>query len=184
VASSLIFLAPWGNGLKRPFSLLECPAHAGASHRQTIHSERVAILEEQQDDISGQEIKQLLLDLMQYAGQERVARPALELEIGDIVTRTSVEPAGIDLYLCVTATLPPCDAPVTASLAPPAALADTLPGSCDFLWHADEGRYVLVRKISLRALTDERGVMDEILVTADLAAQCFDEIRPEPPRRR
>lgn len=183
MASSLIYTAHREDGLKGPFSLLEWPHHAGAPHRQTSHSDRVTILQEQQDDISGQEVRQLLLDLMQYCGQERAARPVLELEIGEILTRTSVEPAGIDLYLSVTATLPPCDAPVIASMSAPAALSQTAPGTCDFLWHADEGRYVLVRKIALHTLTDERAVMDEILVTADLAAQCLDEIRPQPPRR-
>ncbi|MCA1325674.1 hypothetical protein [Herbaspirillum sp. alder98] len=141
-------------------------------------------MQDEQDDISGQEVKQLLLDLMRYSGQQAAARPALELQIGDILTRTSVEPAGIDLYLSVTGLLPPCDAPMTASMAPLAALSDERPDSCDFLWHADEGRYVLVRKIALRSLTDERGVMDEILNTADLATRCFDEIRPKSPPRR
>ncbi len=184
MASSLIYQAHCGNGLRRPFSLLEWSTHSGAPHRERSHSARGAILQEQDDNISGQEVRQLLLDLMQYAGQRSAVHPVLELEIDGIVTRTLVEPAGIDLYLCVTATLPPCDAPVTAAMAAPAALADTSPDSCDFLWHADEGRYVLVRKIPLRRLTDERSVMDEILFTADLAAQCFDEIQPEPPRRR
>jgi len=183
VASSLIYTARWEDGLKGPFSLLEWPHHAGAQHRQTSHSDRVTILQEQQDDISGQEVKQLLLDLMQYCGQGGARRPALELELGEILTRTSVEPAGIDHYLSVTAILPPCEAPVTASMTAPSTLDDTAPGSCDFLWHADEGRYVLVRKIALHTLTDERAVMDEILVTADLAAQCLDEIRPTPSRR-
>jgi len=133
-------------------------------------------VDQQHDDISGQEVKQLLLDLMQYCDQQTAARPALELQIGEIFTRTSVEPAGVDLYLCVTATLPPVGAPATALLTPPAALEAAPINSLDFLWHADEGRYVLVRKVPLRMLTDERSVMDEILATADLAASCAQEI--------
>ena len=67
-------------------------------------------------------------------------------------------------------------APATALLTPPTALEAAPINSIDFLWHADEGRYVLVRKVPLRLLTDERSVMDEILATADLAASCAQEI--------
>ncbi|MBP0597326.1 hypothetical protein J8I26_04370 [Herbaspirillum sp. LeCh32-8] len=169
---SLLYGAHGENGLKRPFSLIKWPALANAI------ATRTATLDQHHDDISGQEVKQLLLDLMRHCGQETATRPALELQLGEIVTRTSVEPAGADLYLCVTATLPPADAPAAAAalLSLPAALDKVAAGSCDFLWHADEGRYVLVRKVPLRLLTDERSVMDEILVTADLATECAREI--------
>lgn len=138
---------------------------------------REAMLEDDMpDDITGQEIKQLLCDLMTLSGQEAAARPALELLIGDILTRTSVEPAGQDLYLCVTGLLPPCQ----VQTSPSAILASTLDqgerSGFELLWHADHGRYIVVRKIALRQLTDERSVMDEILNTADLAQRCALEI--------
>lgn len=128
------------------------------------------------DDITGQEIKQLLFDLMALSGQEAAARPALELLIGDILTRTSVEPEGQDLYLCVTGLLPPC----RTHTAPAAVLASALDEAervgVDLLWHADRGRYIVVRRIALRRLADERAVMDGILDTADMAQRCAAEI--------
>lgn len=139
--------------------------------------DREAILEDYApDDITGQEIKQLLLDLMNLSGQEAAARPALELLIGDILTRTSVEPAGLDLYLCVTGLLPASGAGLPPSAVLPSALADGERAGFELLWHADFGRYIVVRKIALRALTDERSVLDEILNTADLAQRCLQEI--------
>ncbi len=95
----------------------------------------------------------------------------MELLIGDILTRTSVEPAGLDLYLCVTGLLPPCECTL-----PPSALAGRERAGYELLWHADQGRYIVVRRIPLRMLSGERGVMDEILNTADLAQGCLREI--------
>lgn len=127
------------------------------------------------DEITGQEIKQLLCDLMALSGQEGAARPALELQLGDILTRTSVEPEGEDLYLCVTGLLPP-GAPQAFPVALlRAALDEEERAGCELLWHADHGRCILVRKIALRTFTDERSVMDAILDTADLAQRCFVE---------
>lgn len=139
--------------------------------------DRDAIVEDYApDDITGQEIKHLLLDLMNLSGQEVAARPALELLIGDILTRTSVEPAGLDLYLCVTGLLPPGEPGLPPSAVLPATLADNERADFELLWHADHGRYIVVRKIPLRSLTDERSVMDEILNTADLALRCQQEL--------
>jgi len=123
------------------------------------------------DDMTGQGVKDLLADLANLSGQEAAERPALELLIGDILTRTSVEPAGLDLYLCVTGLLPPCEISL-----PPSALARSERDGYELLWHADYGRYIVVRKIPLRTLEGERGVMDEILNTADLAQGCLREI--------
>lgn len=133
---------------------------------------REAILEEDRsDNIGGLEVKRLLADLAHLSGQDAAARPVLELLIGDILTRASVEPAGLDLYLCVTGLLPPCDGGLPLS-----ALADRRHAGFELLWHADHGRYVVVRKIPLRSLTDERSVMDELLNTADLARDCLKEL--------
>jgi hypothetical protein len=136
---------------------------------------REAMLEhEMPEDITGQEIKQLLCDLMEMSGQQAGARPALELLIGDILTRTSVEPEGQDLYLCVTGLLPPGK----GQPSPAALMTSTLGQNEGFelLWHADHGRYIVMRKIALTRLSDERSVMDEILDTADLAQRCADKI--------
>lgn len=128
------------------------------------------------DDITGQEVKGLLQDLMELAGQPAASRPALELEIRDILTCTSVEPEGEDLYLCVTGLLPACrtDLPTAALLG---LLGDGVHrAGFELLWDADRGRYIVVRKLPLRELSDERSVMDEILNTADIAQRCLQEL--------
>lgn len=127
--------------------------------------------EDRPDDMTGQGVKDLLADLANLSGQAAAERPALELLIGDILTCTSVEPAGLDLYLCVTGLLPPCECTL-----PPSALAGRERAGYELLWHADQGRYIVVRRIPLRMLSGERGVMDEILNTADLAQGCLREI--------
>jgi hypothetical protein len=40
----------------------------------------------------------------------------------------------------------------------------------EFLWDADEGRYVALRMVPIVSLPDERSVMDAILATSDLAS--------------
>ena len=128
------------------------------------------------DDITGQEIERLLGELSVLSGQEAAARPVLELLIGAILTRTSVEPEGEDLNLCVTGLLPATTAPVPPGAVVAAALDAHERAECELLWHADLGRHILVRKIALRLFTDARSVMDAILDTADLAQRCLDRI--------
>lgn len=127
------------------------------------------------EDITGQEIKRLLRDLAGLTGEEAALRPVLELLIGAILTRTSVEPEGEDLYLCVTGLLPP-GLPQSAAAAALAMLDEEELAHCELLWHADLGRHILVRKIALRHFSDERSVMDAVLDTADLARRCLDAL--------
>ncbi|WP_296555943.1 hypothetical protein [Pigmentiphaga sp.] len=143
--------------------------HNGLS--KPVFNEEAILEEDRPDTIGGYEVKSLLADLARLSGQQVQARPVLELLIGDILTRASVEPAGLDLYLCVTGLLPPCDGGLPLS-----ALADRQQAGFELLWHADHGRYVVVRKIPLRSLTDERSVMDELLNTAELAQGCLKEL--------
>lgn len=131
------------------------------------------------DDLTGAQVKQLLAELTTLTGDTVHARPVLELLIGEILTRTSVEPAGQDLYLSVTGLLPPCDALLPPHAVMPAELDEQERRGFELLWHADEGRYIVVRKIALRNLSDERSVMDEILNTADLAQRCQARIAGE-----
>lgn len=131
------------------------------------------------DELTGQEIKRFLGELTTLSGQAPAPRPVLELLLGDIFTSTSIEPEGQDLYLCVTGLLPPGVAPPCTTYALAALLAAALDeaerAGCELLWHADQGRCILVRKISLHTLADERSVMDAILDTADLAQRCLVE---------
>jgi len=138
---------------------------------RSLFNEEAILEEDRPDHIGGYEVKNLLADLARLSGEPVGARPVLELLIGDILTRASVEPAGLDLYLCVTGMLPPCDCGLPLS-----ALAGRRHADFELLWHADHGRYVVVRKIPLHSLTDERSVMDELLNTAGLAQDCLKEL--------
>ncbi|EJL88994.1 hypothetical protein PMI16_02142 [Herbaspirillum sp. CF444] len=134
-----------------------------------------------QPDMSVTAVNRLLQDLIALAGQQVDGPPALELQLGEVFTRSAVERGGVDHYLSVTALLPKCEQPHYLPLlhAPlDAAGADAgQAAAVDFLWHADEGRYIVVRKIPIRLLSDERSVMDAILATADIAGQYLEAVR-------
>ncbi|WP_231502449.1 hypothetical protein [Herbaspirillum sp. RV1423] len=122
-------------------------------------------------DISATAVDRLLSDLIEMTGQASISPRVLELQIGEIFTRTAVE-RGAEHFLSVTASLPKCEQPhyLPLPVMPPAATSQRL-SSVDFLWHADEGRYIVVRKIPLGCFSDERSVMDAILETADIAGE-------------
>jgi len=73
----------------------------------------------------------------------------------------------------VTASLPKCQPAHCQPLPATLALAPERLESVDVLWHADEGRYIVVRRISVRDFCDDRSVMDAILDTADIAANYY-----------
>lgn len=118
-------------------------------------------------------VSRLLQDLVLLAGQEdaRHALPVLELQLGEVFTITSLINVDGLAYLSITAILPKLRAleflpQVTLHSLTPTTLA------CDgeLLWHADQGRYVLVRQIALSSLADEPAVMDAIMDSSDQAA--------------
>jgi hypothetical protein len=121
----------------------------------------------------------LLRDLIELTGEQAGAVPVLELQLEDIVTRASALATGGDCLL-VTAWLPPCDgggyAPPASAAAPPAAEQEM-----EYLWHADEGRHIAMRRVPIKELPDERSVMDAILTTWDLAAEWLDARRGDMP---
>lgn len=102
-----------------------------------------------------------LRQMIELVDQEVGAIPVLELQFGDIFTRTSVE-TGENGYLLVTALLPKCDKSRYASVTPASLRDDT-----EFLWHSDKGRYIVMRRIAVQDLPDERSVMDAILTASD-----------------
>lgn len=125
-------------------------------------------------------INRLLRELMELSGQQAADAPVLELLIGEVLTRTSIAPEVADRCLSITALLPKSEQPhyVPRFFSP--AAADACPPSAEFLWHADEGRYIVVRKVPVAGLRDERGIMDAILATADIARDYFAAIGDQP----
>lgn len=119
-------------------------------------------------------MRRFLCELVEMTaqGDASAATPLLELQFGDVLTVTSLSTAHGAACLVVTAFLPRSQQAAyfpQSSLAP---AADSAAGSdCEFLWHADQGRHVAVRKIALADLPDERSAMDAIMDTADLAAR-------------
>jgi hypothetical protein len=105
-------------------------------------------------------ITALLRELIQLTGYDEGGVPVLELQFGDILTRTALHTLDKN-YLVVTAMLPKFGAgPYPA---PPGR-------DMEFLWHADEGRYIGLRLVPIGSLRDARSVMDAILAASDQAS--------------
>ncbi|WP_143133363.1 hypothetical protein [Pseudoduganella namucuonensis] len=117
------------------------------------------------------QLTRLLRELVELTGEEAGPVPMLELQFGDILTRTTVQ-ASDGNYLVITAMLPQCGE--EGYVAQASEVGSTLAAQgMEYLWHADEGRHIGVRRVPLTELTDERGVMDAILTTSDQAAAWF-----------
>ena len=111
-------------------------------------------------DGSPARIAALLRELIELTGLDEDGESVLELQFGDILTRTALHaPDGNDLV--ITARLPPCG---DGGYRPPHGQ------HMEFLWDADAGRYIGLRVVPIGSLADERGVLDAILATADMAA--------------
>ena len=148
------------------------------SHRPT----KASILQRDPADTSGvldgstEDLNRFLQDLVEMTGQSEEMHdvPVLELQFGDIATVTSVSTVGIYPCLSVTALLPRQKQSEYRPLSSaPISMPDALLRQYEFLWHADDGRYVVVRRVAIEDLTDERSVMDAILDTSDQAAKWF-----------
>jgi hypothetical protein len=113
-------------------------------------------------------ITALLRELVELTGHDAGDVPVLELQFGDILTRTALHALDKN-YLLITAILPrhgdsgPGWAPSGAGPAPHGQ-------DMEFLWHADDGHYIGLRMVPIGSLPDERSVMDAILAASDQAA--------------
>ena len=117
------------------------------------------------------QVTRVLRELIELTGEPAQDVPVLELQLGDILTRTTVQAADGD-YLLITALLPKRRGSAYAAQASEA-LAEQAAQGMEYLWHADEGRHIGVRRVPLAQLTDERSLMDAILATSDQAAAWF-----------
>lgn len=113
------------------------------------------------------QLTHFLRELIAMTGQTAADVPVLELQLDDITTRTTVQAADGN-FLLISALLPKSSG-AGYSTEPGAQATHNI----EYLWHADEGRYIGVRKVPIAHLPDERSVMDAILTTSDRAAAWF-----------
>jgi hypothetical protein len=119
-----------------------------------------------------------LRELAALAGQGGTHIPILELQFGDIETRTTVERIGKSEFLTVTALLPRSECPPYLSPKPAALLPTGVPQqAATILWDKEELRYIATRRVPVSDLPDERSVMDAILQTSDEAIGWFALLR-------
>lgn len=117
-------------------------------------------------------VERFLREMSGLAGQDGESGdpPVLELRFGEVLTLSSVIADAVAPGLGITAFLPRRSQPDYGSMGSlQSAMQDSLVGETDLLWHAEEGCYVLTRKVLLTDLPDERSVLDAILDTADKA---------------
>ncbi|WP_136416927.1 MULTISPECIES: hypothetical protein [Oxalobacteraceae] len=117
-------------------------------------------------------VERFLREMSGLAGQDSESRvtPVLELRFGDVLTLSSVIADTAAPGLGITAFLPRRSQPDYGSMtSAQSAMQLSFAGETELLWHAEEGRYVLTRKILLTDFPDERSVLDAILDTADKA---------------
>ena len=121
-------------------------------------------------------ITALLRELIEMTGNDAGGVPVLELQFGNILTRTTLHALDRNALL-ITAILPTCSDRGPVCL--PAGAYPALHGQdMEFLWHADDGRYIGLRMVPIGSLPDERSVMDAILEAADQASAWMEARRP------
>lgn len=110
-------------------------------------------------------------ELVALAGQDDAAEtPVLELQIADVVSRTTVEMTDGIEYLVVAASLPVSEqSPYLPARTDETYLGEVRPQGATISWNADAGCYVATRRTRTRDLQDDRSVMDTILLTVDEA---------------
>lgn len=123
-----------------------------------------------------EKMHQFLEEMVELTGQIDNTRstPVLELQFGDIQTITSMSENGKTPCLSITALLPRSnETPKVMQGTNQCSAPEILAKNRDMLWDADEGRYVMVRKIPIADLPDGRSVLDTILDTFDQATDWF-----------
>lgn len=113
---------------------------------------------------------QLLRELAEITAQDDSdhTAPVLELQFGDIETRTTLLNNNGMQCLSIIALLPRSGR-VNYSSRLHTPLSNTVASAEDMelLWHADEGRYILLRHMPISDFADDISVLDAILDTAD-----------------
>ena len=116
-------------------------------------------------------VREFLREMVVLTGQDDgSAAPVLELQIGEVVSTTTIEVIDGTEYLTVTAWLPVSEQSRYLPARTEGFSADEVPPqAATILWNAECRRYVATRRIRTRDLHDDRSVMDAILLTVDEA---------------
>jgi len=116
-------------------------------------------------------VKEFLREMVALTGQDDAAEtPVLELQIGEVVSTTTVEMIDGAEYLTVTAWLPvSAKSPYLPARTAEFSADEVPPQAATILWNADCQRYVATRRTRTKDLHDDRSVMDAILLTVDEA---------------
>lgn len=129
-------------------------------------------------DGSAAGMKRLLQELVELAGQVNdVQTPVLELQFGDVLTKTTVSVSRGIQCLSVIALLPRTEK--LNHLSPSSRLLASSPTSereTELLWHADEGRYVVVCNTPISDLPEDVSVLDTILDTSEQARAWYSVV--------
>jgi hypothetical protein len=121
-------------------------------------------------DGSAASMHRLLGELVSLAGQadESHTAPVLELQFGDLITRTSIRQRDDVDYVVVVVELPKLDnAALMTGASSASGIFQADEGDAEMLWHAEKGRHVVVRHIPVAVFPDEASVFDAIMDSAD-----------------
>lgn len=128
-------------------------------------------------------VKDFLCELTELAGQNDDAdNPVLELQIGEVVSKTHVELVDGVEYLVVDAALPCSERRAHLAAGNSAQAEEGHAPRSGIAWDEDAGRYRVTRRMRTRDLRDDRSVMDAILTTVDDAVGWLDLLRKVPRR--
>jgi hypothetical protein len=120
----------------------------------------------------------LLQELVDLAGQhdDLAAAPVLELQFGDVVTRTTL--AVNDGVQCLSVV---AELPMTKHIGQPPQSSRPLPSSTtqqrtEVMWHAGAGRYIIVSTTPISELPKDTSVLDTILDTSEYARAWYSVV--------
>ncbi|MET3133318.1 hypothetical protein AAKU55_003608 [Oxalobacteraceae bacterium GrIS 1.11] len=118
-------------------------------------------------DGSPAHILRFMRELVELTGQGTAGDcPVLELQFDEVVTKTSLHVGQAAPFLCIAVYLP------RRTLAPsvtPSLAGTIFADKSELLWDAGDGRYVILHKIGIDCLPDERSLFDAILDAKDRA---------------
>lgn len=124
-------------------------------------------------------VKRLLKELVELAGQadEIQSAPVLELQFGEVLTKTTLSVNRGIQCLSVVAELPRTEKLNHVCPSSRPVVSPAMPDSqTELLWHADEGRYMIVSNTPVSELSEDVSVMDTILDTSEQARAWFSVV--------